>query len=125
MAFAATPVFLLMAFIAYLQYPPLCTAPGNLGFLSSMWFMYAIMSAVHSGPWLSLAWQPFKNATEDERRPPPVDRVTPQAGSSGKGRNVSKTTILLDLMPNVRAFDSIFNWSFPKHGHDPARDTTC
>lgn len=79
MAFAATPVFLLMAFIAYLQYPPLCTAPGNLGFLSSMWFMYALMSAVHCGPWLSLARQPFKNSQQKKQRYSPASQVTRQA----------------------------------------------
>lgn len=63
MAWAATPIFLIMAFIAYAQYPPLCTVPGEFGFLSSMWFMYGIMGAVHSGPWLSLAWQQLKNTT--------------------------------------------------------------
>ncbi len=68
MAFAAAPVFLLMAIIAYLQHPPLCTAPGGLGYLSSMWFMYVVMSVVHSEPWLSLAWLPFKNAALKERR---------------------------------------------------------
>ena len=66
MEFAAAPIFLLMGFVAYLQHPPLCTVPGNLGFLSSMWFMYGIMSAVHSGPWLCLAWQPFKKTTPKE-----------------------------------------------------------
>ena len=79
MAFAATPVFLLMAVIAYLQYPTLCTVPGNLGFLSSMWFMYAIMSAVHAGPWLALAWQPFNNATRKEQRHSPAGRITRRA----------------------------------------------
>ncbi len=68
MAFAAAPIFLLMAFIAYLQYPPLCTVPGELGFLSSMWFMYGVMSVVHSGPWLSLARQSLKNAAPKEQR---------------------------------------------------------
>jgi len=63
MEFAAAPIFLLMGFIAYLQPPPLCTAPGEFGFLSSMWFMYGVMSVVHAGPWLSLAWQQVKNGT--------------------------------------------------------------
>jgi hypothetical protein len=68
MEFAAAPIFLLMAFIAYLQHPRLCTVPGEVGFLSSMWFMYGVMSVVHSGPWLSLAWQSFKNAAPKEQR---------------------------------------------------------
>ncbi len=80
MAFAAAPIFLLLAFIAYLQDPPLCTAPGIFGFLSSMWFMYAVMSAVHSGPWLSLAWQPFKKAPQKEDRHSSADRATQRAG---------------------------------------------
>ena len=80
MAFAATPVFLLMAVITYLQNPPLCTVPGNLGFLSAMWFMYAIMSAVHAGPWLALAWQPFKNARQREQQRLPAGHVTRRAG---------------------------------------------
>lgn len=68
MAFAAAPVFLLMAIIAYMQHPPLCTAPGDLGFLSSMWFMYVVMCVVHSEPWLSLALLPFRSAARKERR---------------------------------------------------------
>jgi hypothetical protein len=68
MAFAAAPIFLLMAIIAYLQHPPLCAAPGSLGFLSSMWFMYGVMCVVHSEPWVSLAWSPFKKAAQKERR---------------------------------------------------------
>jgi hypothetical protein len=68
MEFAAAPIFFLMALIAYLQHPPLCTSPGSLGFLSSMWFMYGVMCVVHSSPWLSLAWPPFKNLLQKERR---------------------------------------------------------
>jgi hypothetical protein len=68
MAFAAAPIFLLMAFIAYVQDPLLCSAPGSFGFLSSMWFMYGVMCVVHAGPWFSLAWAPFKNAARKQRR---------------------------------------------------------
>jgi succinate-acetate transporter protein len=64
MAFAAMPVFLLMALITYLQEPPLCAAPGNLGFLSSMWLMYIVMCVLHSEPWLSLVMP------TSEKRPP-------------------------------------------------------
>jgi hypothetical protein len=68
MALAAAPIFLLMAFIAYLQHPPLCSAPGSLGFLSSMWFMYGVMSVVHAGPWFALARLPFRNAARKPQR---------------------------------------------------------
>ena len=79
MEFAAAPIFLLMAVVAYLQYPPLCTVPGNLGFLSSMWFMYVIMGAVHSSPWLALARRPFKSTMPKEQRHSPARRITRQA----------------------------------------------
>ena len=67
MAFAAAPIFLLMGIVAYWQNPPLCTAPGELGFLSSMWFMYGVMSVVHSGPWFFLARRSFKSAAQEEQ----------------------------------------------------------
>ena len=62
MSFAATPIFFLMAFLTYFQAPPLCTVGGDLGFLSSMWLMYVIMGAVHSGPWFFWAWDLAKSA---------------------------------------------------------------
>ena len=68
MEFIAAPIFLLMGIVAYLQHPRLCAAPGELGFLSSMWFMYGVMSVVHSSPWLSLAWQFFKTAAPKRER---------------------------------------------------------
>ena len=68
MAFAAAPIFLLMGSIAYLQHPPLCTAPGGLGFLSSMWLMYGVMAFVHAGPWFVLARRSFKGAAFEKRR---------------------------------------------------------
>jgi hypothetical protein len=52
---AAMPVFLALAIIGYLQPSPLCTIPGPYGFLTSMWFMYLVMGAAHSAPWLPLA----------------------------------------------------------------------
>ncbi len=60
MSYAATPIFLLMAFVTYYQAPGMCTAPGEYGFLSSMWMMYVVMGGVHASPWLSLAWVPLK-----------------------------------------------------------------
>ena len=78
MEFAAAPIFLLMGFIAYLQHPPLCTAPGELGFLSSMWFMYGVMGVVHSGPWLSLVWQSLKGATPKKERQTESCRQSPE-----------------------------------------------
>ncbi len=79
MEFFAAPIFLLMGVVAYLQHPRLCAAPGELGFLSSMWFMYGVMSAVHSGPWLSLALQSFKNATPKEQQ---IRKSCPQSSES-------------------------------------------
>jgi hypothetical protein len=60
MSYAASPIFFLMAFVTYFQAPLMCTVPGEFGFLSTMWLMYAIMGAVHAGPWFSLVWAPLK-----------------------------------------------------------------
>jgi len=68
MSFAATPIFLLMAFVTYFQLPPLCAVPGSFGFLSTMWLMYAIMGVVHSGPWFSLAWSLLKGTRTKQRQ---------------------------------------------------------
>ncbi len=50
----ATPAFLVLAVINHRQPSPLCTVAGDLGFLSSMWFMYVVMAAAHGGAWLQL-----------------------------------------------------------------------
>jgi hypothetical protein len=52
---AAMPVFLVLAAVSYSQPSPMCTVPGPYGFLTSMWFMYAVMAAAHSGAWLVIA----------------------------------------------------------------------
>lgn len=62
MSYAATPIFFLMALVTYYQAPSMCTAPGEFGFLSTMWAMYVIMGVVHASPWLLLAWVPVKRA---------------------------------------------------------------
>jgi hypothetical protein len=53
--YSVTPVFLALAYINYVQAPPMCTVPGDWGFLSSMWLMYLLMGLAHCPPWLALA----------------------------------------------------------------------
>jgi hypothetical protein len=62
MSYAASPIFFLMALVTYFQVPAMCVVMGDFGFLSTMWMMYVIMGAVHSSPWLLLAWTPLKSA---------------------------------------------------------------
>ncbi len=54
MNFLAAPILFVMTYITYQQSAPLCSVPGEYGFLSSMWLMYAVMGVIHSGPWWSL-----------------------------------------------------------------------
>lgn len=49
-----TPVFLALAVVNYHQPNPLCTVPGDWGFLSSMWLMYTLMGIAHCGAWYRL-----------------------------------------------------------------------
>jgi hypothetical protein len=53
--YSVTPAFLALAYINYVQAPPMCTVPGDWGFLSSMWLMYLLMGLAHCPPWLALA----------------------------------------------------------------------
>ena len=64
MRLTAAPILLLMSMITYLQPSPLCVVPGEFGFLSSMWLMYAIMSVIHGGPWWSLVRSLRNRGTE-------------------------------------------------------------
>jgi hypothetical protein len=67
-------VFLAMAYFNYLQPSPLCTVPGPLGFLSSMWFMYVLMAFAHGGVWLALLRKGISCdcSGEPDPAPPPV-----------------------------------------------------
>jgi hypothetical protein len=62
MSYAASPIFFILAFVTYYQAPAMCSVPGDYGYLSSMWLMYAVMGAVHASPWCQLVWEPLKNA---------------------------------------------------------------
>jgi hypothetical protein len=51
---AAMPAFMALAAISFFAPSPICTIPGPVGFLTSMWFMYLVMAAAHSGAWFPL-----------------------------------------------------------------------
>jgi hypothetical protein len=52
---AATPAFLALAIVSLVLPSPICTIPGPYGYLTSMWFMYLVMGAVHAPAWFPLA----------------------------------------------------------------------
>jgi hypothetical protein len=57
-----SPVFFALAYVNYHQPNPLCTVPGDWGFLTSMWFMYLLMGIAHIGPWYRLALRTGRGA---------------------------------------------------------------
>jgi hypothetical protein len=69
MSYAASPIFFIMAFLTYVQMPGLCAVPGGYGYLSSMWFMYVVMGAVHASPWFLLVWEPLKRSRANGNEP--------------------------------------------------------
>jgi hypothetical protein len=73
MSYAASPIFFIMAFFTYYQMPGLCSVPGSYGYLSSMWFMYVVMGAVHASPWFLLVWEPLKRVRPKEGDPERLD----------------------------------------------------
>ena len=68
---AAMPSFLALAAVSSMQPSPHCTVPGPYGFLTSMWFMYLAMAAVHSAAWFPLAGKLLRQSPS--KALPPLD----------------------------------------------------
>ena len=66
LSFAAAPVFAGMALLTWMHGggTSLCSTASSMTLLASMPAMYALMSAVHSGPWIRLVSRPISTARD-------------------------------------------------------------
>jgi hypothetical protein len=83
---AAMPAFLALAVVSYLQPSPMCTVPGPYGFLTSMWFMYAVMAAAHSGAWVPLVGRLLSKSPPQTL--PQLDCCAPLLSESAGGQKI-------------------------------------